>query len=176
MGSIKKIKSSIDSIFHKPTTRLELTENDTKIISMNDEIKQVESENEKLKAKMASDSLGDALSDVQEVSGIKLLAKKLDNVDMNELRNLSDSLKEQIGEGVVVLVSSMDDKANMVVTATDSAIDAGAHAGNMIKELASLIGGGGGGRPNMAQAGGKNPAGADDVVEKAAEVLESQIK
>ena len=95
---------------------------------------------------------------------------------MNELRNLSDSLKEQLGEGVIVLVSSMADKANMVVTATDGAIDKGAHAGNMIKELASLIGGGGGGRPNMAQAGGKNPAGADDVVSQASEVLESQIK
>ena len=173
-----KYYADLENILNEAAKAAKTTTNDlvAKIITMNDEIKQVESENEKLKAKMASDSLGDALSDVQEVSGIKLLAKKLDNVDMNELRNLSDSLKEQIGEGVVVLVSSMDDKANMVVTATDSAIDAGAHAGNMIKELASLIGGGGGGRPNMAQAGGKNPAGADDVVEKAAEVLESQIK
>ena len=147
-----------------------------KITSMNEEIKQVESENEKLKAKMASDSLGDAMSDVTEVSGVKLLAKKLENIDMNELRNLSDSLKEEIGEGVVVLVSASDDKANMVITATDDAIEKGAHAGNMIKELAALIGGGGGGRPNMAQAGGKDPSGADEAVKKAAEVLEGQLK
>ena len=168
----------LENTLNEAAKEAKTTTNDlvAKIASMNEEIKAVESENEKLKAKMASDSLGDAMSDVTEVSGVKLLAKKLDNIDMNELRNLSDSLKEQIGEGVVVLVSSMDDKANMVVTATDEAIDKGAHAGNMIKELASLIGGGGGGRPNMAQAGGKNPAGADDVVEKAAEVLESQIK
>ena len=168
----------LENTLNEAAKEAKTTTNDlvAKIASMNEEIKTVESENEKLKAKMASDSLGDAMSDVMEVSGIKLLAKKLDNIDMNELRNLSDSLKEEIGEGVVVLVSSMDDKANMVVTATDAAIDAGAHAGNMIKELASLIGGGGGGRPNMAQAGGKNPAGADDVVAKAAEVLESQIK
>ena len=146
-----------------------------KINTMNDEIKAISSENEKLKAKMASDSLGDALSDVVEVSGVKLLAKKLENIDMNELRNLSDSLKEQLGEGVVVLVSAMDDKANMVITATDGAIDKGAHSGNMIKELASLIGGGGGGRPNMAQAGGKNPSGADDAINKASEVLEGQL-
>ena len=147
-----------------------------KITSMNEEIKQVESENEKLKAKMASDSLGDAMSDVTEVSGVKLLAKKLENIDMNELRNLSDSLKEEIGEGVVVLVSVSNDKANMVITATDDAIEKGAHAGNMIKELAALIGGGGGGRPNMAQAGGKDPSGADEAVKKAAEVLEGQLK
>ncbi len=168
----------LENTLNEAAKEAKTTTNDlvAKIASMNEEIKAVESENEKLKAKMASDSLGDALSDVVEVSGVKLLAKKLENIDMNELRNLSDSLKEQIGEGVVVLVSSMADKANMVVTATDGAIDKGAHAGNMIKELASLIGGGGGGRPNMAQAGGKNPAGADDVVDKASEVLAEQIK
>ncbi len=168
----------LENILNKAAKEAKTTTNDlvAKITSMNEEIKQVESENEKLKAKMASDSVGDALSDVIEVSGIKLLAKKLENIDMNELRNLSDSLKEQIGEGVIVLVSSMDDKANMVVTATDSAIESGAHSGNMIKELASLIGGGGGGRPNMAQAGGKNPAGADKVIEEAKTVLESQLK
>lgn len=168
----------LENTLNEAAKEAKTTTNDlvAKIASMNEEIKAVESENEKLKAKMASDSLGDAMSDVTEVSGVKLLAKKLENIDMNELRNLSDSLKEQIGEGVVVLVSSMADKANMVVTATDGAIDKGAHAGNMIKELASLIGGGGGGRPNMAQAGGKNPAGADDVVDKASEVLAEQIK
>ena len=168
----------LENTLNEAAKEAKTTTNDlvAKIASMNEEIKAVESENEKLKAKMASDSLGDAMSDVIEVSGVKLLAKKLENIDMNELRNLSDSLKEQIGEGVVVLVSSMADKANMVVTATDGAIDKGAHAGNMIKELASLIGGGGGGRPNMAQAGGKNPAGADDVVAKASEVLADQIK
>ncbi|HAR91930.1 MAG TPA: alanine--tRNA ligase, partial [Eubacterium sp.] len=168
----------LENTLNEAAKEAKTTTNDlvAKIASMNEEIKAVESENEKLKAKMASDSLGDALSDVIEVSGVKLLAKKLENIDMNELRNLSDSLKEQMGEGVVVLVSSMPDKANMVVTATDGAIDKGAHAGNMIKELASLIGGGGGGRPNMAQAGGKNPAGADDVISKAKEVLNNQIK
>ena len=168
----------LENTLNEAAKEAKTTTNDlvAKIASMNEEIKAVESENEKLKAKMASDSLGDAMSDVTEVLGVKLLAKKLENIDMNELRNLSDSLKEQMSEGVVVLVSSMADKANMVVTATDGAINKGAHAGNMIKELASLIGGGGGGRPNMAQAGGKNPAGADDVVSQAAEVLESQIK
>ncbi len=168
----------LENTLNEAAKAAKTTTNDlvAKIASLNDEIKQVESENDKLKAKMASDSLGDALSDVVEVSGVKLLAKKLDNIDMNELRNLSDSLKEQLGEGVIVLVSSMADKANMVITATDDAIDKGAHAGNMIKELASLIGGGGGGRPNMAQAGGKNPSGADDVVDKASDVLEGQIK
>lgn len=139
------------------------------------ELKELRSENESLKAKIASESMGDALDDVVEVKGIKLLAKKMDNVDMNELRNLSDELKDKLESGVVVLVSTSGEKANLVVTVTDDVIEKGANAGNLIKELATLIGGGGGGRPNMAQAGGKNPAGADDVVANAKDVLESQL-
>lgn len=78
---------------------------------------------------------------------------------MNGLRDLGDQLKDKLGEGVVVLLSAKDGKVNMVAMATDGAVKAGAHAGNLIKGIAALVGGGGGGRPNMAQAGGKNPAG-----------------
>lgn len=146
-----------------------------KIRSLNDEIKALSSENEKLKAKMANESVGDVLSNVQEVKGVKLLATKVSDVDMNGLRNLGDNLKEKMGGGVVVIVSTTADKANLIVMADDDAISKGAHAGNMIKEIAKCIGGGGGGRPNMAQAGGKNPAGADDAVAKAKEILEQQL-
>lgn len=146
-----------------------------KIHSLNDEIKALTSENEKLKAKIANESVGDVLSNVQEVKGVKLLAIKVSDVDMNGLRNLGDNLKEKMGGGVVVIVSTTADKANLIVMADDDAISKGAHAGNMIKEIAKCIGGGGGGRPNMAQAGGKNPAGADDAVAKAKEILEQQL-
>ena len=110
-----------------------------------------------------------------EVKGVKLLATKVADVDMNGLRNLGDQLKEKMGGGVVVIVSTTNDKANVIVMADDDAISKGAHAGNMIKEIAKCVGGGGGGRPNMAQAGGKNPAGADMAIEKAKEILESQL-
>ena len=146
-----------------------------KIHSLNDEIKALTSENEKLKAKIANESVGDVLSNVQEVKGVKLLAIKVSDVDMNGLRNLGDNLKEKMGGGVVVIVSTTADKANLIVMADDDAISKGAHAGNMIKEIAKCIGGGGGGRPNMAQAGGKNPAGADEAVAKAKEILEQQL-
>ena len=146
-----------------------------KIHSLNDEIKALNSENEKLKAKMANDSVGDALNDVVEVNGIKLLATKVSDVDMNGLRNLGDQLKEKIGGGVVVIVSTTGDKANVIVMADDDAISKGAHAGNMIKEIAKCVGGGGGGRPNMAQAGGKNPAGADEAISKAKDILAAQL-
>lgn len=146
-----------------------------KIQSLNDEIKALSSENEKLKAKMANDSVGDVLNNVEEVKGVKLLATKVSDVDMNGLRNLGDNLKEKMGGGVVVIVSTTADKANVIVMADDDAISKGAHAGNMIKEIAKCVGGGGGGRPNMAQAGGKNPAGADEAVAKAKEILEQQL-
>lgn len=146
-----------------------------KIQSLHDEIKALSSENEKLKAKMANDSVGDVLNQVEEIKGVKLLATKVSDVDMNGLRNLGDNLKEKMGSGVVVIVSTTADKANVIVMADDDAISKGAHAGNMIKEIAKCVGGGGGGRPNMAQAGGKNPAGADEAVAKAKEILEQQL-
>ena len=95
---------------------------------------------------------------------------------MNGLRDLGDQLKEKLGDGVVVLASVNDGKVNLMATATDAAQKKGAHAGNLIKALAALVGGGGGGRPGMAQAGGKNPAGVDDAIKEAAKVVESQIK
>ena len=146
-----------------------------RIETLNEEIKALSSENEKLKAKMANASVGDVMSQVVEVKGVKLLATKVADVDMNGLRNLGDQLKDKMGGGVVVLVSTTGDKANVIVMADDDAISKGAHAGNMIKEIAKLVGGGGGGRPNMAQAGGKNSAGADEAVAKAKEILEAQI-
>ena len=146
-----------------------------RIETLNEEIKALSSENEKLKAKMANASVGDVMSQVVEVKGVKLLATKVADVDMNGLRNLGDQLKDKMGGGVVVLVSTTGDKANVIVMADGDAISKGAHAGNMIKEIAKLVGGGGGGRPNMAQAGGKNPTGADEAVSKAKEILEAQI-
>ena len=131
---------------------------------------------ESLKSKLAKDALGDVMDNVKEVKGVKMLAASLEGVDMNGLRDLGDQLKEKLGEGVIVLASVNDGKVSLLSMATDGAQKAGAHAGNLIKGIAALVGGGGGGRPNMAQAGGKNPAGVKDALAKAAEVLESQIK
>ncbi len=139
------------------------------------EMKALASENESLKSKAAKDALGDVMNQVVEVKGMKLLATSVDGVDMNGLRDLGDQLKEKLGEGVVVLLSNQDGKVNMIAMATDAAVKAGAHAGNLIKGIAALVGGGGGGRPNMAQAGGKNPAGIADAIAEAKKVLEGQL-
>ena len=146
-----------------------------KLESLMAELKGLQGENESLKSKAAREALGDVMDQVQEIKGVKLLATKVSGVDMNGLRDLGDQLKAKIGEGVIVLVSDLDGKVNLVAMATDAAMKQGAHAGNLIKGIAALVGGGGGGRPAMAQAGGKNPAGMDDAVKEAARVLETQL-
>lgn len=139
------------------------------------EMKTLQSENESLKSKAAKEALGDVMDQIREVKGVKLLAAKVSGVDMNGLRDLGDQLKAKLGEGVVILISDMDGKVNLVAMVTEEAMKKGAHAGNLIKGIAALVGGGGGGRPNMAQAGGKNPAGIDAAIEEAAKVLENQL-
>ncbi len=139
------------------------------------DMKALQSENESLKSKAAKEALGDVMNQVTEIKGVKLLAAKVSGVDMNGLRDLGDQLKGKLGEGVIVLISDTDGKVNMVAMATEGAMAKGAHAGNLIKGIAALVGGGGGGRPNMAQAGGKNPAGIDAAIAEATKVLENQL-
>ena len=148
----------------------------TKAQHMNAEIKALNSELESLKSKMAKDSLGDVLNQVQEIGGVKVLAAKLAGVDPNGMRDLGDQLKEKLGEGVVVLISDNGGKVNLLAMATDGAMKKGAHAGNLIKAVAAVVGGGGGGRPNMAQAGGKDASKIDDAIAKAYDVAKDQIK
>lgn len=147
-----------------------------KIEHLLSDMKAMQSEIESLKSKAAKDALGDVMSQVVEVSGVKLLATAVEGVDMNGLRELGDQLKEKLGEGVVVIASAVDGKVNLIAMATDAAMRQGAHAGNLIKGIANLVGGGGGGRPNMAQAGGKNPEGIESAIAKVAEILREQIQ
>ncbi len=146
-----------------------------RITAMMAEIKTLQAENQKLKDKMAKSSVGDALSSAIEVSGIKILPVKVKDVDMNALRNLGDDFKAKLGSSVIILASDMGDKVNLIVMATDDAVTKGAHAGNIIKEIAPMVGGGGGGRPNMAQAGGKNPKGIDDALAAGVDKVKAQL-
>ena len=140
-----------------------------KITHLMAENKALHGEVESLKSKMAQEAAGDVMDQVTEIKGVKLLAARLDGIDMNGLRDLGDQFKAKLGDGVVVLASANDGKVSLMVTATDGAMKQGAHAGNLVKAIAGCVGGGGGGRPNMAQAGGKNPAGIPDALAKAAE-------
>ena len=165
----KELEEAAKLVKATPATLLDRLE------KLNAELKELKSENESLKSKAAKEALGDVMDKVIEVKGVKLLATNVSGVDMNGLRDLGDQLKAKIGEGVIVLLSDCDGKVNMVAMATDGAVSKGAHAGNLIKGIAALVGGGGGGRPNMAQAGGKNPAGIEAPIKEASKVLESQV-
>lgn len=155
-------KASTDELVHR-------------IEALFDEVKTTRKELEEANAKLVRSNMDSILSSAETVNGIKIAAAKLDNLDMNALRAASDELKNKIGSGVVILISSKDDKVNLIVSATKDAVTAGIHCGNIIKEAAAACGGGGGGRPDMAQAGGKDPSGIDEALriarEKAAEAL-----
>ena len=146
-----------------------------KITHLQKEVKELHSENESLKSKMAQESLGDVMDQVVEVKGVKVLASAVTDVDMNGLRDLGDQLKEKLGEGVVVLASAKDGKVSLLAMATQGAMDKGAHAGNLIKAAAAIVGGGGGGRPNMAQAGGKKPEKIGEAIARIPELVEEQL-
>ena len=132
------------------------------------ETKSLHSEIESLKSKAAQEAVGDVMNQVEEICGVKVLAVRVEDVDMGGLRELGDQLKEKLGEGVVVIASAAGGKVSLMATATEGALKKGAHAGNLIKAIAGL--------PNMAQAGGKNPEGIDAALSKAKEVLAEQIQ
>ncbi len=165
----KKLNEAVKAMKATPENLVE------KITHLTAENKSLHSEVESLKSKLARDAMGDVLEKVQEIKGVKLLAAEVDGVDMNGLRDLGDQLKEKLGEGVIVLASGNDGKVSLMAAATDGAMKQGAHAGNLVKSIAGLVGGGGGGRPNMAQAGGKNPEGIKEALKKASEVLDEQL-
>ncbi len=146
-----------------------------RIQALLDEVKALHSENSKLKDQIAKSEVADVMKDVVEAGAFKVLPVAVKDVDMNALRTLGDDLKAKIGSGIVVLASDNGEKVNLIVTATDDAVKAGAHAGKIIKEAAGLVGGGGGGRPNMAQAGGKNAAGIPDALAKAVDIAKTQL-
>lgn len=147
-----------------------------KIAHLQAEVKALQSENESLKSKLAQGSLGNVMDKVTEVKGVKLLATSVADVDMNGLRDLGDQLREKLADGVIVLASNNGGKVCLMAMVTDGAQKKGAHAGNLVKGMAQIVGGGGGGRPNMAQAGGKNPEKIPEAIQAAAGLLESQIR
>ena len=146
-----------------------------KIEQLQEEIKTLNAENSQLKNKMAQEAMGDVMSQCVDVCGFKYLPVHMKDVDMQELMNLGDSLKAKLGEGVILLASEKGGKVSLLAMATDAAMKKGAHAGNLIKAVARLVGGGGGGRPNMAQAGGKNPAGIEEALQAGRTELEKQL-
>ena len=140
------------------------------------DLKEAHKENEKLKAEIANAKAGTLTEQVEEISGLKVLVTQMDGLDMNGLKNMGDSLKDQIQNGVVVLLSHTDDKVNLVAMATPSALEQGIHCGQIISQTAEVVGGKGGGRPNMAQAGGKDASKIGNAIEAAKVAIKNQIQ
>ena len=155
-------KSSVDDIIKK-------------IEALQEEIKDGKKELEEANSKLINSSMEGLVKEAIKIKGIKIITSKMDNLDMNALRNASDTVKNKIGSGVVILVSSKDDKVNLIVSATKDAVASGIHCGNIIKDAAQACGGGGGGRPDMAQAGGKDPKGMDEALRVAKEKAVSML-
>lgn len=176
--SVRNYYENIEIMLNEAANELKTTPSNIaeRIRAILDELKMIKSENESLKAKLAKESMGDASDRITDIKGIKLISMCVENVEMNELRNLGDGLKEKTQGGVVVLASKVSGNVNLMVMAGDAALKNGADAGKIIKEIAPIVGGGGGGRPNMAQAGGKNPENIEEALKKAKEILQMQLK
>ena len=139
------------------------------------ELKTAKKEIEQLKGKLVSSSLDDVLSKVIEVKGVKVVTARFDQLDMEALRNTGDTIRNKMGSGVVVLATGFEGRVGLVVMATKDVVSKGIHSGNILKEAAKVTGGGGGGRPDMAQAGGKDISKIDEALKEAVKVIEAQI-
>ncbi|MBO5999000.1 MAG: alanine--tRNA ligase [Lachnospiraceae bacterium] len=165
----QELEEAAKAVKATPATLLDRLE------KLNAELKSLRSENESLKAKAAKEALGNVMDQAEDIQGVPFLAASVPGVDMNGLRDLGDEWKAKHPGGVILLVSEKDGKVSLMAMSDDAAVKKGAHAGNLVKEVAPLVGGGGGGRPNMAQAGGKDPSGIGALLEKAGEVLKAQL-
>ena len=144
-----------------------------KIDSLLGEVKDLQKENESLAAKLSNIEAGNIQSKAETINGVTVLSAKVQAQDMNNLRNMADDLKQKLGSSVIVLGSVQGDKVNLIAAVTKDLVDEGYHAGKIIKEVATRCGGGGGGRPDMAQAGGKNPNELDAALAAVKELVEA---
>ncbi|MCK9443013.1 MAG: alanine--tRNA ligase [Tissierellaceae bacterium] len=140
-----------------------------------EDLRDRDKEIEVLKSKMAISIADEIISSKVDIDGVSLITYKVENMDMNSLRNLGDKVKDKLGSGVVVLASIDGHKLSFVAMATKDLMNKGIHAGNIIREVAKATGGGGGGRPDMAQAGGKDINKVDEALSIVADILKKQI-
>lgn len=145
----------------------------TKVDSLQTEMRELQRENESLSKKLSNIEAGSLSDNIETVNGVQLLASKVQAADMNALRTMADELKQKVTPGVIVLVAEADGKVNVVTAVTGDLTEKGFHAGKLVKEVAGCLGGGGGGRPDMAQAGGKDPSKIDEALQIAIEWVKS---
>ncbi len=166
-GQVQILKDTAEAL------KANLNDVPAKVGAIQSQIKDLQRENESLKGKLANIEAGSLMDHAEEINGVKVLAKKVSASDMNNLRSIVDDLKNKIGSGVVVLGSAHNEKVNIVAGVTENLTKEGYHAGKIVKEVATRCGGGGGGRPDMAQAGGKQPEKLEDALNYVYELVKS---
>ncbi|MEW6448216.1 MAG: alanine--tRNA ligase [Bacillota bacterium] len=139
------------------------------------QLRELTRENEALKDKLAAGEVMELLNQVQVVEGVKVLVTKVSTSDMARLRSLTDILRERLGSGVVILGSVVDEKVNLIAAVTEDLIPRGLNAGSLVKEVARVVNGGGGGRPDLAQAGGRNPAQLDNALQTGKMIIKERL-
>lgn len=142
-----------------------------KVENLIHDLKAAQKEIEILKGKLAGDATEEILKNIIRIKDINVITHKLSDMDMESLRSLGDQLKDKLGSGLVVLASEKDNKVNFIAMATQDVVTKGIHAGNIIKEISKIAGGGGGGKPTMAQAGAKDPSKIDEALNKVLEIV-----
>ncbi|MDT2011069.1 alanine--tRNA ligase [Carnobacterium divergens] len=148
----------------------------SKVTQLQAELKEVQKENDSLQAKLANDQAGDIFKEINDVAGFSVIAAKVDVKDMNGLRQLADQWKQNNVSDILVLATAQEDKVSLLAAVNQESIKKGLKAGDLIKEIAPLVGGGGGGRPDMAQAGGKNPDGLSDALVQVTKWIEEKAE
>ncbi|MBZ9624137.1 alanine--tRNA ligase [Clostridium sp. FP2] len=176
-NSIKYLEEK-DNLIKEIASTLKCSEKDitNKLQIQLAELKDKEKEILSLKGKLAASSIDEILDDIKEVKGVKVICGVVKGIDGDALRDLADKLRDKLGDGIVVLGSATNDKVEFVAMASKSAIDSGVHCGKIIKEVAKIAGGGGGGRPDMAQAGGKLPEKLEEAIANVPSIIETFVK
>lgn len=151
-----------------------LAEAPARVEGLQQQLKEVQRENESLRAKLGNIEAASLTDQLKQVDGMNVLAARVSASDMDNLRGMVDELKNKLGSAVIVLGSVDGEKVNLVAGVTKDLMDQGVHAGKIIKEVATRCGGGGGGRPDMAQAGGKDPSKLQEALDAVVELVKSQ--
>ncbi|ADL11958.1 alanine--tRNA ligase [Acetohalobium arabaticum] len=145
-----------------------------KIEKLQSKIKDLEAEVTKFKNKLADSQADEVASDIEEINGINVVLEEVEGLDAEGLRTMGDNIKEELDSGIIILASKLGEKVLFVSLVTDDLVDEGYNAGQIIGEVARVAGGGGGGRPDMAQAGGSQPDKLDAAFKKARELIAAE--
>ncbi|WP_017797122.1 alanine--tRNA ligase [Oceanobacillus kimchii] len=171
------LKTKLD-LLHISAQKLKTTEEQLpdRIEGLQVELKESQKQVDSLSAKLSNLEASSILDEVKEISGVPLLAQEVNVKDMNQLRSMMDELKQKLSSGVILLATENNGKVQLVAGVTKDMLEKNMHAGNIVKQAATVCGGGGGGRPDMAQAGGKDPSKIKEALQSVEQYIAETVK